>query len=128
MSEAQQPVAYVISAVEGFVDETAVKRYAELTGPSIKQFGGRFLVSNAETIVVEGVLASNRLSMVEFPSMEVARAWYDSLEYAEARVLTSATFKGRLLLFVDGNGTNETTTDSNFLTDTNEVLRTTFIT
>ncbi len=111
MSEAQQPVAYVISAVEGFVDETAVKRYAEITGPAIEQFGGRFIVSNAETMVVEGELDSNRLSMVEFPSMEAARAWYDSPEYAKARALTPTTFKGRLLLFVEGNKVNETKKD-----------------
>jgi hypothetical protein len=42
----RSPVAYVISAVEGFVDESAVKRYAELAGPAIEHFSGRFIVSN----------------------------------------------------------------------------------
>ena len=96
------PLAYVISAVEGFVDEITVKRYAELTGPSIEQFDGRFVVSNAEPIVVEGESPSGHLSMVEFPSIEQARAWYDSPEYAEARALTPATFRGRVLMFVEG--------------------------
>jgi uncharacterized protein (DUF1330 family) len=70
----QQPVAYIISAVEGFVDESAVKRYAELAGPAIKHFGGRFIVSNTQPVVVEGVSPSNHLSMVEFLSMEDAKA------------------------------------------------------
>ena len=35
----QQPVAYVISAVEGFEDEATVRRYAELAGPAIEHFG-----------------------------------------------------------------------------------------
>jgi uncharacterized protein (DUF1330 family) len=40
--------------------------------------------------------------MVEFPSIEDAKAWYDSPEYAEARALTPAAFRGRVLMFVEG--------------------------
>ena len=98
----QQPVAYVISAVEGVVDVSTVKRYAELAGPAIEYFGGRFIVSNTKPVVVEGESPSNHLSMVEFPSMEDAKAWYNSPEYAEARDLTPAAFRGRLLIFAEG--------------------------
>jgi uncharacterized protein (DUF1330 family) len=96
------PVAYVISAVEGVVGESTVKRYAELAGPAIEHFGGRFIVSNTEPVVVEGESPSNYISMVEFPSMEDAKAWYNSPEYAEARDLTPAAFRGRLLILVEG--------------------------
>ena len=98
----QRPVAYVISAIEGFVDEATAKRYAELTGPAVEHFGGRFIVSNAKPVVVEGESPSGHLSMVEFPSIEHAKAWYDSPEYAEARTITPATFRGRVLMFVEG--------------------------
>jgi uncharacterized protein (DUF1330 family) len=98
----QRPVAYVISAVEGFADEVTVRRFAELAGPAIEHFGGRFIVSNAEPVVVEGESSSGHLSMVEFPSIEHANAWYDSPEYAEARALTPAAFRGRVLMFVEG--------------------------
>jgi len=40
--------------------------------------------------------------MVEFPSIEGAKAWYDSPEYAAARALTPAAFRGRVLMFVAG--------------------------
>jgi len=102
----QQPVAYVIAAVEGLVDESVVKRYAELAGPAIEYFGGRFIVSNTELVVVEGASPSNHLSMVEFPSLEDAKAWY-SPEYAEARDLTPAAFRGRLLIFAEGVEANQ---------------------
>lgn len=98
----QQPVAYVISAVEGFEDEATVRRYAELAGPAIEHFGGRFTVSNAEPVVVEGDSPLGHLSMVEFPSIENVQAWYDSPEYAEARALTPLAFRGRVLMFVKG--------------------------
>jgi uncharacterized protein (DUF1330 family) len=103
MTTEPAPVAYVISAVEGFADVSMVKRYAELTGPAIEHFGGRFIISNTEPVVVEGETPSNHLSMVEFPSMEDARAWYNSPEYAEARDLTPAAFRGRLLIFAEGD-------------------------
>lgn len=105
MSEIQRPVAYVISAIEGIVDEATVKRYAEITGPAIEQFGGRFIVSNAEPIVVEGESPTRHMSMVEFPSMEDAKAWYDSPEYDEARAMTPDTFISRMLMFVEGVNT-----------------------
>jgi uncharacterized protein (DUF1330 family) len=99
----RRPVAYVISAVEGFGDEAAVRRYAELAGPAIGHFSGRFIVSNAEPVVVEGESPSRHLSMVEFPSIEHARAWYDSPENAKARALAPAAFRGRVLMFVESD-------------------------
>jgi uncharacterized protein (DUF1330 family) len=98
------PAAYVISAVEGFVDEAMVRRYAELAGAAIEHFGGRFIVSNTPGLVVEGESPSSHLSMVEFPSIVQAKAWYDSPENAEARALTPAAFRGRVLMFVEGVG------------------------
>ena len=95
-------VAYVISAVEGFVDEATVRRYAELAGPAIEQFDGRFIVSNAQTLVVEGESPQRHLSIVQFPSIKHAHAWYDSPENAEARALTPLAFSGRLLTLVEG--------------------------
>src|SRR6516162_9724776 len=38
----QGPVASVISAIDGFVDEATVRRHADLTGPAMEHFGGRF--------------------------------------------------------------------------------------
>ena len=57
------PVAYAVSAVEGFVDEATRWRYAELARPAFERYGGRFVVSNAEPVVVEGELrVASRLS------------------------------------------------------------------
>jgi uncharacterized protein (DUF1330 family) len=57
----RRPVAYVISAVEGFVDQATVMRYAGLTGAAIEHFGGRFIVSNSEPTIVEGSSPSRHL-------------------------------------------------------------------
>jgi uncharacterized protein (DUF1330 family) len=98
----EEPVAYVISAVEGFADVAIVKRYAEIAGPSMEKFGGRFVVSNTVPTIVEGDSSLGHLSMVEFPSMKAAKAWYDSIENAEARILAPSAFSGRVLMIVEG--------------------------
>jgi uncharacterized protein (DUF1330 family) len=98
----QPPVVYAISAIEGIMDEETIGRYGEVAGPAIEHFGGHFIVSNAEQLVVEGESMSRYVSIVEFPSIDLAKGWYDSPEYAEARALTPATFRGRLLTFVEG--------------------------
>jgi uncharacterized protein (DUF1330 family) len=100
--KSRQPVAYVISAVEEFGDQSALTRYGELAGPAIEHHGGRFIVSNTEPVVVEGKSQSRHVSMVEFPSMEQAKTWYDSPDNAEARAITPAAFKGRVLMFAEG--------------------------
>jgi uncharacterized protein (DUF1330 family) len=103
MNASSKPsVAYVISAVEGFVDLDTVRRYAELAGPAMERFGGRFVVSNTEPMVVEGKTPLRHVSMVEFPSIDAARAWYDSPDNIEARDLTPSAFRGRVLMFVEG--------------------------
>jgi uncharacterized protein (DUF1330 family) len=103
MNASSKPsIAYLISAVEGFVDEATVRRYAELAGPAIERFGGRFVISNTEPVVVEGETPLRHISMVEFPSIDEARSWYDSPDNVEARALTAAAFRGRVLMFVAG--------------------------
>lgn len=104
MNEAPRPFAYVISAVEGFLDQGKLQRYGEVAGPAIEHFGGRFIISNTEPVVVEGESRTRHLSVVEFPSMEDAKAWYDSPEYAEARRITPEAFSGRVLMFAQGAG------------------------
>jgi uncharacterized protein (DUF1330 family) len=98
----QTPVAYVLSAVEGFADMENVRRYGEVAGPAIEHYGGRFIVSNSVPDIVEGESPTGHLSVVEFPSLDDAKAWYESSEYAEARELTPAAFRGRVLMFVEG--------------------------
>lgn len=92
--------AYVISEVQ-VLDETLAERYRALAAASIEAHGGRYLTRGAMPDVVEGETTERHLVIVEFPSMERARAWYASHEYAEAlRLRRPALY--RRLLFVDG--------------------------
>ncbi|MGH3502351.1 MAG: DUF1330 domain-containing protein [Nocardioidaceae bacterium] len=66
------------------------------------QYGGRYVVRGADPEVPEGNWpTSQRVVVVEFPSMEQVQRWYRSSEYAEALVLRQTALRRRLL-FVTG--------------------------
>ena len=48
--------------------------------------------------VLEGDWTPGRLVLLEFPSMDLARAWWSSPEYSEARLIRQATSEGTLLI------------------------------
>lgn len=76
-------VAYVISEVQSVRPE-GIERYLELAESSISQFGGTYIVNTREFTALEGHLGIARYVIVEFPSVEKARSWYESNEYAQA--------------------------------------------
>jgi len=93
--------AYSITDVE-VLDADALARYREVAGPAVARYGGRFLVRGAEPVVAEDEWPSGqRVNVIEFPSMEQLKAWYDSPEYAPARAIARKALRRRLL-FVDG--------------------------
>ena len=77
-------------------------RYRALAHESIVRYGGRYVVRGGDVEAVEGELAPRRrVVIVEFPTMDRAREWYASPEYAEALRLR-ATALERRLLFAEG--------------------------
>jgi uncharacterized protein (DUF1330 family) len=93
--------AYSITDVE-VLDIDEFRRYREVAGAAVAQYGGRFLVRGAEPVVAEGQWPSGqRVNVIEFLSMEQLKAWYDSPEYAPARDIARTALRRRLL-FVEG--------------------------
>ena len=90
--------AYIISEVSEVVDATAIERYRALAEVTIKQYGGRYLVRGGEWESLEGEWALERTIVVEFPSWERAKAWYQSPEYASARDLSRIALKRKMLV------------------------------
>ncbi|HEY2672590.1 MAG TPA: DUF1330 domain-containing protein [Rugosimonospora sp.] len=90
--------AWVISELEVLDDERAA-RYRELAQDSIARYGGRYLARGAMPAALEGNWPSERrLVIVEFPSMQRAREWYSSPEYAVALAVRQDALARRLLL------------------------------
>jgi uncharacterized protein (DUF1330 family) len=94
--------AYVISDVVG-LDPELVARYRELARASIARYDGVYLTQVGTAIDhVEGDWTPQNIVLLAFPSMERAREWYASAEYAEALVVRRTALR-RNLIFVDGS-------------------------
>jgi uncharacterized protein (DUF1330 family) len=92
--------AYVISEVD-FLDLEAVGVYRRLAAASIEKYGGRYLVRGGPSELIEGQPQPKNLIVVEFQTMEIAKAWYGSKEYAEALKVREKALDRRLV-FVQG--------------------------
>ena len=79
-------------------DATTYERYKELAPPSIAAYGGRYLVRGGATTTLEGDWSPARFVILEFPSVDLARRWWDSPEYAEAKALRQASASTQMLL------------------------------
>ena len=76
--------AYVVANARSS-DPSRMARYRELATAAVERVGGRYLVRGGAYTVLEGNWHPERVVVIEFPSMEDARKFYDSPEYAAAR-------------------------------------------
>jgi uncharacterized protein (DUF1330 family) len=89
--------AYVVVDIE-VKDQKTYERYKQLVPASIAAYGGRYLTRGGETSVLEGDWVPKRFVIVEFPSLEKARAWWSSPEYATAKTLRQSCASTRMVL------------------------------
>ena len=77
--------AYLMAEAK-VTDPAAYETYKRLAQVAIAQYGGRYLVRGGAVDVLEGQWTPpQRLVLVEFPSVEQAKKFYDSPEYRAAR-------------------------------------------
>lgn len=89
--------AYLIAEVDVH-DAAAYEAYKKLTPGAVAAYGGRFIVRGGTVDSKEGGWKPARLVVVEFPSMDQARKFYDSPEYAPALAIRLKAAKSRLIL------------------------------
>jgi uncharacterized protein (DUF1330 family) len=95
--------AYVLAEIE-VTNPEGYKGYSAVVGESIKKYGGRFLVRAGAVQGLEGEWPARRRVILEFPSMEAAKTWWDSPEYAKPKAMRRAHSTGRLLLLEGFDG------------------------
>lgn len=94
------PPAYIVAHV-GIEDWDAYREYMRHTPRAIERFGGRFIVRGGAMETLEGPEETLRLVVIEFPSMDSARAFYRSDEYAAIKTLRDGAGFAKFVL-VDG--------------------------
>jgi uncharacterized protein (DUF1330 family) len=78
--------AYILVDCE-VTDPARYEEYRALAPAAIARHGGRYLARGGETIRLEGDWMPRRVVVLEFPSLDAARAFYDSPEYRAARAV-----------------------------------------
>ncbi|HEX4022718.1 MAG TPA: DUF1330 domain-containing protein [Acidobacteriaceae bacterium] len=92
--------AYLISDLT-VRNAEAFETYRTRAAKAITKYGGRYLARGGEVQTLEGDWKPKAIVIVEFPSMEQARAWYQSPEYATALEVHDVAL-ARNLILVDG--------------------------
>jgi len=76
--------AYIIAQVN-ITDPAKYQEYAKLAGPATQKYGGRFLVRGGAKTTMEGDIPFSRIVINEFPDVEAAKKFYNSVEYQAAK-------------------------------------------
>ena len=89
--------AYVIADIEVHDPET-YKEYAALVQAALDPFEGRFLVLGGPSEALEGDWHPQRIVVLEFPTVEQARGWYESPDYVKAMEIRHRASTGSIIL------------------------------
>ena len=89
--------AYIIVDVT-ITDPKTFTEYMGQVPQTVTQYGGRYLVRGGTTEILEGTWEPTRTVIVEFPSMEQAKRWYESAEYRHPKALRHESANSNMIL------------------------------
>ncbi len=99
--------AYVI-AMMAIHDPETYRKYTDLTPPTVKKYGGRFLTRGEPVNTLEGEPYKHRMVILKFPSQTHVQDWIADPDYKEATVFRHASSTmGRLLVQEGGMNTED---------------------
>jgi uncharacterized protein (DUF1330 family) len=90
-------VAYVVADLQ-WIDPEARAEYGRRARAALAPYGGRYLVAGGSPRGLEGEWEPRALAVIEFPSAEHARRWYESEEYRPLRALRVRGAETRAIL------------------------------
>lgn len=88
--------AYVVVEIE-VTEPTQYETYKQLAPASIRKYGGRYLVRGHPVETLEGKWSPKRFVILQFDSMQKAKAWWSSPEYREAKLLRQACARTEMI-------------------------------
>ena len=78
--------AYVVLNIE-VTDPVRYTDYVKVAGATVEQYGGKYLVRGGKCEKLEGPMEPRRFVILEFPTYERAKAWWDSAEYETPKAI-----------------------------------------
>lgn len=91
------PKGYVLAELE-VTDPAQFAEYGKQVVATVQAFGGRYLVRGGAAERMEGDHPMRRMVVLEFPSVEQAKAWYNSKEYAPLKDLRIRSATTQLII------------------------------
>jgi len=91
------PKGYVI-VTENIRDPDGMAEYSRAAMPSIAEFGAKVLAVDSQPQVLEGEWSAEQTVLLEFESVEAAKAWYSSASYSAAKPLRQAAADANLVI------------------------------
>ena len=89
--------AYLIAEVDVH-DAALFEEYRKLVPATIARHGGKYVVRGGATETLEGGWTPKRIVVLEFPSIEQARKWHSSSDYAPALAMRLKAAKTKAIL------------------------------
>lgn len=91
------PKGYAIAEIN-VTDPDAYQQYLHAVTPVVAHFGGKYLIRAGTVIPLEGDAPTGRVVVIEFPSLETAKAFEASAEYRAIAPLRQRAARSRLFL------------------------------
>jgi uncharacterized protein (DUF1330 family) len=82
-------------------DKEGIVEYQKLAPATIAQYDGKFVVRGGQTTSLEGNWNPQRIVVIEFPSVQRAKEWWDSEMYSKAKALRQK-FADTKMIIVEG--------------------------
>jgi len=89
--------AYVVVDIE-VIDPVRYEDYKRLAQAAVTACGGRYVARGGQTEVLEGEWQVRRLVILEFPTVQQAKAWWASDEYGPAKKLRQETARTNMVV------------------------------
>jgi uncharacterized protein (DUF1330 family) len=89
-------LAYLVIRVK-VTDAEKYQHYLKIVPAVIEKFGGKALVRGGQTEALEGPPETRRIVILEFPTMEKAREFYNSPEYQQTKKLRLGAAVGEIV-------------------------------
>jgi uncharacterized protein (DUF1330 family) len=89
--------AYVIVEVS-IHDQNAYEEYKKLTPAAVAAYNGKFVVRGGQSEILEGDGLPERIVVLEFPSVQRAKEWWNSGMYAAAKAIRQKAATTRMIV------------------------------
>jgi uncharacterized protein (DUF1330 family) len=89
--------AYIVVDVKVH-DAELYDEYKGQVQPTLDKYNGRFLVRGGDPELLEGDWNPSRVVVLAFPTVEEAKAWWASEEYAEPKALRQRSAVTQMVL------------------------------